>query len=140
MFVTAVKRPLIAMKNRVAIGLGDRFINQRCYKDNHPDVATSLNNLAALYREEGRYSEAEPLYVRSLSIREQQLGADHPDTAGSLFNMAALYYNMECYSQALPLIQRAVKIYEQALNPDHPTTQSAHSWLRTISEAVDSVS
>jgi tetratricopeptide (TPR) repeat protein len=58
--------------------------------------------------------------VRSLAIREQQLGADHPDTAGSLLNMAALYYKMERYSQALPLIQRAVKIYEQTLNPDHP--------------------
>ena len=85
-------------------------------------------------------AESEPLYGRSLSIQEQQLGADHPNTAGSLFNMAALYYQLERYSQALPLIQRAIQIYEQTLNPDHPTIQSAHRWLRAISEAVDSVS
>ena len=37
----------------------------------HPDVATSLNNLAELYRVQGKYSEAEPLYVRSLLISER---------------------------------------------------------------------
>jgi hypothetical protein len=47
----------------------------------HPDVAASLNNLAGLYRAQGRYGEAEPLYRRSLQIVEQQLGADHPDVA-----------------------------------------------------------
>ncbi|KXS90506.1 NB-ARC domain-containing protein, partial [Microcystis aeruginosa NIES-88] len=31
--------------------------------DNHPHVATSLNNLAELYRSQGRYTEAEPLYL-----------------------------------------------------------------------------
>ena len=34
-------------------------------------VATSLNNLAALYQAPGRYAEAEPLYQRSLAIREK---------------------------------------------------------------------
>jgi len=47
-----------------------------------------------LYHSMGRYSEAEPLYRRSLAIREQQLGADHPYTASSLNNLAGLYYSM----------------------------------------------
>jgi len=34
----------------------------------HPDVATSLNNLAELYREQGRYAQAEPLQKRALAI------------------------------------------------------------------------
>ena len=33
----------------------------------HPGVALSLNNLAALYDVQGRYAEAEPLYKRSLA-------------------------------------------------------------------------
>ena len=37
----------------------------------HPDVASSLNNLANLYCEQGKYAEAEPLYQRALHIREQ---------------------------------------------------------------------
>ena len=35
---------------------------------NHPSVATSLNNLAALYETQGHYAQAEPLYKRSLAI------------------------------------------------------------------------
>ena len=31
----------------------------------HPRFGTSLNNLAGLYKLQGRYSEAEPLYKRS---------------------------------------------------------------------------
>ncbi len=34
-------------------------------------LATSLNNLALLYDDQGRYKEAEPLYQRSLAIWEK---------------------------------------------------------------------
>ncbi len=45
----------------------------------HPDVATSLNNLASLYQDQGRYEEAEPLFVRALAIGEKVFGGEHPD-------------------------------------------------------------
>ena len=54
----------------------------------HPEVATSLNNLAVLYSAQGKYAEAEPLYKRSLAIHEKALGPDHPDVAISLNNLA----------------------------------------------------
>ena len=57
----------------------------------HPDTATSLNNLAALYDRQGQYEQAESLYQRALTIREQQLGPLHPDTAQSLNNLGELY-------------------------------------------------
>ena len=41
-------------------------------------MATSLNNLAGLYHAQGKYGEAEPLYKRSLAIREKILGPEHP--------------------------------------------------------------
>ncbi len=34
-------------------------------------MARSLNNLAGLYQGQGKYAEAEPLYQRSLAIREK---------------------------------------------------------------------
>jgi hypothetical protein len=55
-------------------------IDERIYGADHPDVAIDLNNLAGLYKSQGRYSEAEPLYLRSLQICEQRLGVDHPST------------------------------------------------------------
>jgi len=53
-------------------------------------MATSRNNLAALYRAQGKYAEAEPLYQRSLAIREKALGPDHPDVAKGLESYAVL--------------------------------------------------
>jgi tetratricopeptide (TPR) repeat protein len=66
----------------------------------HPNVATSLNNLAALYDTQGQYAQAEPLYQRSLAIREKALGPDHPDVATSLNNLTWLYAAQGQYAQA----------------------------------------
>jgi tetratricopeptide (TPR) repeat protein len=102
----------------------------------HPDVATSLNNLAALYHSQGRYEAAEPLYQQALSLRREILGDRHPSVANSLSNLAALYYNTQRYSEALLSIQLAIQIYEQTLGTDHPTTQNALSWLQLIQNAM----
>jgi hypothetical protein len=48
----------------------------------------SLNDLAVLYRVQGRYADAEPLYKRSLAIREKARGANHPHVAPSLNSVA----------------------------------------------------
>lgn len=66
----------------------------------HPDVATSLNNLAELYRVQGYYAQAEPLYQRALAITENALGPDHPNVATILGNLATLYYDQGHYAQA----------------------------------------
>jgi tetratricopeptide (TPR) repeat protein len=100
------------------------------------DLATSLNDLALFYKSQGKYAEAEPLFLQSLEIRERQLGADHPAVATSLLNLAALYYDTQRYAEALPSIQRAIQIYEQKLGAEHPRTQNALSWLELIRAAV----
>ena len=37
-------------------------------------------SLGFLYYSQGRYKEAEPLYLRALAIAEQALGENHPTT------------------------------------------------------------
>ena len=56
----------------------------------HPNVVTSLNNLAALYESQGRYSEAEPHYLRSLAIRLEKLGENHPYTQSTQMSLILL--------------------------------------------------
>ena len=73
-------------------------------------MAISLNNLAELYRTQGKYAEAEPLYHRSLAILEKALGPEHPDVATSLNSLAALYDTQGKYAEAEPLYQRALAI------------------------------
>ncbi len=87
---------------------------------NTPRFATDLNNLALLYRDQGKYAEAEPLYKRALAIREKALGPEHPQTVLSFNNLALLYFNQGRYAEAEPLYQRALAIREKTLGPAYP--------------------
>ena len=86
----------------------------------HPDVATSLNNLALLYRKQGKYEVAEPLYVEALSMQKQLLGEAHPDVATSLNNLAELHSAQGKYEAAELLYVEALAIRKQLLGEVHP--------------------
>ncbi|MDS4056358.1 CHAT domain-containing tetratricopeptide repeat protein [Accumulibacter sp.] len=102
----------------------------------HPDTATSLNNLAMLHYALGDYARAEPVLQRALAISERVLGADHPDTATSLNNLALLYNSLGDYGRAEPLYQRALAISEQVLGADHPATAKSLSSLAMLYHAL----
>ena len=55
-------------------------MRKRLLGDEHPNVATSLNNLAALYDDKGRYASAESLYQQALELYKRLLGEEHPNT------------------------------------------------------------
>jgi len=78
-----------------------------------PEVAHLLHKAGTYLRERGLYSDAEPLLMRALSMREHYLGTEHPDTAMSLNKLANLYWYQGKYEQAEPLFQRAISIWEQ---------------------------
>ena len=83
---------------------------EAAFGPDRPDVATSLNNLAALHKLQGQLAQAEPLYERSLAILEEALGPDHPDVATTLGDMAELYRKMDRAEEAEPLDARAARI------------------------------
>jgi CHAT domain-containing protein/tetratricopeptide (TPR) repeat protein len=99
-------------------------------------VATSLNNLAELYRALGDYAKAELLYQRSLAIVEKAHGSEHPNVGISLNNLAVLYVSLGDYARAEPLLQRALAIREKVLGPEHPDV--AHS-LNGLAELYNSL-
>ncbi|BAY75988.1 putative kinesin light chain [Nostoc linckia NIES-25] len=81
---------------------------QALFTGDHPDVASSLKNLAVLYDSLGRYSDAERLYFDALAMRKRLFPGDHPDVAGSLENLALLYKSQRRYSDAEPLLIEAL--------------------------------
>lgn len=85
----------------------------------HPDVASSLNNLAELYRAKGDYAQAEPLYKRALTINEKALSPDDPAIAISMHNLVLSYFSQGKYTQAEPYCKRSLAIMEKAYGPDH---------------------
>ncbi|MFM6589981.1 MAG: CHAT domain-containing protein [Microcystis panniformis] len=114
-------------------------IHKQQLGDNHPNTATSLNNLAELYRVQGRYSEAEPLYKEALSIWEQQLGDNHPLTALSLNNLAELYRVQGRYSEAEPLYHRSLAIFKQQLGDKHPKAGTSLNNLSVFYQSQDDI-
>ena len=115
-------------------GLG--LLQKRLGK-NHPDVATSLNNLALIYYSRGNYEAAEPLYRRSLSIDEQTLGIDHPGVATDLNNLALLYKKQGDLEAAEPLLKRALEIKEKNFDPGHPSLITGLNNYASLLRALD---
>src|SRR5262249_23609891 len=77
----------------------ERLVKARFGAD-HTYYAVALNNLAIVYRAQGKYSEAEGLYKRALAIREKALGANHPDVGATLNNLALVYGAQGKYAEA----------------------------------------
>ena len=59
-----------------------------------------MNNLAGLYKSQGKYDEAEPLYVDCLDKTRTALGDRHPSTLTSMNNLAGLYKRQGRYVEA----------------------------------------
>ena len=53
-------------------------IDKKVSGEEHPSVATSLNNLGILYKNQGKYDEAEKMYKEALAIHKKVSGEEHP--------------------------------------------------------------
>jgi tetratricopeptide (TPR) repeat protein len=121
---------------RFYVGQGNYAFAEPWYRDcvkvakerlglEHPDVATSLNNLAGLYYSQGRYDEAEPLYRSALEMYERLLGEEHSLVATSLNNLAGLYSLQGKYEEAEPLFRSALEMYKRLLGEEHPSVATS---------------
>jgi tetratricopeptide (TPR) repeat protein len=98
----------------------------------HPILASSFSKLAELYRSQGKYRAAEPLYLRSLEIRERQLEVSPHPVVSSLNNLAALYKSQAKYSEAELIYLRSLEIWEHQLGADHPDVATSLNNLAAL--------
>jgi CHAT domain-containing protein len=101
--------------------LREKLYPEARFPQGHPELATSINNLAYLYRAQGQYPRAEPLFVRALRMREKlyprtRYPQGHSDLATSINNLAVQYYVQGDHARAEPLFRRVLHMYE-ALYP-----------------------
>ena len=106
-----------------------------CETKENIEFTGSLNGLALLYDSQGRYNDAEPLYLQSLDIRKRQLGNDHPDVATTLNNLAQLYEFQGRYNDAEPLFLQSLDIYKRQLGNDHPHVATTLNNLSALYES-----
>ena len=89
-----------------------------------PDAAHFLNDAAVYLKQRALFSDAEPLYRRSLAIYEATR-PDHPDVATVLNNLAELYRAQGKYDEAEPLYERSLAVFEKALWADHSSVATS---------------
>src|SRR2546423_1842602 len=87
-----------------------------------PSTLTSVNNLALVLRDQGKYEEAEQVHRRALEGYEKSLGREHPSTLTSVYCLAYLYHQCKRYDAASELYERVCDGYKRRLSPNHPTT------------------
>ena len=95
-------------------------IEAGAFKGEPATEAGLQDTIATILLNNGKLTEAQPLFTRALATREKLLSPDHPDVADSLNSLADLYRTQGKYDEAEPLFTRALAIREKAFGPDHP--------------------
>lgn len=88
--------------------------------EEHDEVATTLNNLAALLAAQGDLEDAEGFYRRALDLKRRTLGDAHPEVALALNNAASLRYSQGDYAGAEALLREAIDLLAKTFGEDDP--------------------
>jgi serine/threonine-protein kinase len=106
-------------------------IQRRELGPRHPDVLTSLGNLATLTARAGDLDSALALHGQVLALR-RQLGPDEPSIAVTLNNMGSILLNAERHAEAEPYLREALEVNQRLLPREHPDVALAMSNLATL--------
>ncbi|MBW4662091.1 MAG: tetratricopeptide repeat protein [Drouetiella hepatica Uher 2000/2452] len=118
----AEAEPLYQQALQIRLALSDREQPDSEQAGKQLEVALTLNELAILYTEQGRFAEAEPLLKQALSTRQTLLATDCPEIAESLAALAILYQYQEQFTKSEELYLRAAAIYQKTLGEEHELT------------------
>ncbi len=84
------------------------------------EYARQLNNLASVYRSQGKYDEAIKLFLEAIEIDKKTIGIEHPEYAEYLNNLAGVYQSQGKYDEAIKLYLEAIEIARKTIGIEHP--------------------
>jgi tetratricopeptide (TPR) repeat protein len=103
---------------------------EQVYGSDHADVRKARIDLAGVYQQAGRRSDAIAQYEQALADSEQVLGPGFTETLTVRSYLAAAHFADGRLMEAVALLRRALADSERYLGPDHPLT-------RTVRENLD---
>jgi CHAT domain-containing protein len=116
-FNRALERSYAAGKLPEAAEVGKKALEtaRRLYpKQDHPNLANSLYNLAIVLQAQGKYAGAETLDRESLAMwRRLYAQQDHPSLAHSLLNLATVLHAQGKYADAEIFHREALAMYRR---------------------------
>ncbi|GBG28460.1 Kinesin light chain 3 [Hondaea fermentalgiana] len=107
-------------------------ITRKALPENHPDIATVLNNLACLLEDVERYDEALEAYLEALSIWRQQPDAESSEEeAIVLLNIGSLYFQKGQLEKASQYTSESIDLFK-AIDASHERLPEVYTNLAVI--------
>lgn len=82
--------------------------------ENHQRTIGTMQDLAILYHNLGRYDEAETLMVKIVKFSQNTIGKEHPYTLSSMAGLATVYHSQGRFDESKQL-QDEVRLYTKTL-------------------------
>jgi len=92
-------------------------IYKRISGPEHQDTLIAMTNLSAIYRDEGKFTEAAALGARSLEIFQRVSGPEHPYTLATMANLAAIYKFAGRLPEAEAVDRQVLALRQRVLGP-----------------------
>jgi len=84
--------------------------------EENPLTLTSMNNLAAVLRDQGKYEQAGETQRQTLGLQKTVLGKEHPETLRSMNNLAMVLAEQGKYEQAEEMHRQTLRLQETMLS------------------------
>ena len=94
-------------------------VKEKVLPENHPDIATSCNNVGVAYGELGEHKKKLEYCLKALAIHEKVLPENHPVIATSYSNVGCTYGELGDRKKALEYLLKALAIREKVLPENH---------------------
>ena len=104
-------------------------IQRNIFGESHADVATSYNDLGAVYMDIGEYNQAKELHAKALMIRKKIFGEEHAHVATSYSHLGEVYRNIGECNEAKELYEKALIINKTVFGEEHPDVAASYSNL-----------
>jgi len=94
-------------------------LSRRLFSDSSHMVVGTMQNLAVIYKNQGKYRQAENILVQALKSAREQQGFERPDGVGFdgvaiiLNNLASLYWECGLFSEAETCFQEALELSQK---------------------------
>jgi tetratricopeptide (TPR) repeat protein len=126
-----------AMRRGDLEAAGNRFRNaieiaKRIVASDPRPLARTYTDYAVLLLLQGRASEAEPLALWALAVREERFGKESEQAAATLHVLALIASAQMQYSRAEVFLSRALLIWNKRFGPDNPLVAIGQNDLATL--------
>jgi len=98
------------------------------------DVAESLNELATIAYDRGRYDEAGEYFEQSLAVFERRLGPKSLRGAALRSNLATVFAQQGRWDEGQQMFTRALAVQRERLGPGHPRVAISLAGLAAIAQ------